>query len=460
MYRVKLNGQELTVYSTRVSAFPFNKLFDGKQRDLSQSETAYYVTADIDTSAILEIAMETEFLEYELRPFAKNIVSQREGNTILLTVVPSMQVVLEIDGKHNALHIFINPISKAPNDKQVIYYDKGEHYAGLICLESHQTLYLEEGAHVYGAVYAKDAEDIKICGRGVLDASPYRRNDDIEADGHELQEELKRRFGFAETDARYLGNLTLYNCKNVFVEGVILEDAPLWSLTVRNGCDDITIDNVKVIGQWRYNSDGIDICASRNVTVKNCFVRSFDDCIIARAAYLEGEDEPLENMTVENCVLMCDWGKNLEIWCGWVPTSVRNVSFTDCYLTRMTHIAMSIATWFGSEQTLVENILYKNIYIDEDKSYEPPLYETAVQEVYDKKTASAFRPTLVHITAEKLGKPAPRGSQLVEAEMDTSNFDIKYRNIVFDGIYKPQGLDKIHIKENTEFFKTENIIFK
>ena len=70
----------------------------------------------------------------------------------------------------------------------------------------------------------------------------------------------------------------------------------MWSTIIRNNCENITVDNIKIIGQWRYNSDGINICASKNVTVKNSFIRSFDDCIITRGAYLEGEDGNVENV--------------------------------------------------------------------------------------------------------------------------------------------------------------------
>ena len=44
-------------------------------------------------------------------------------------------------------------------------------------------------------------------------------------------------------------------------------------------CNGVTFDNVKLIGFWRYNADGIDIVNSSNVTIKNSFLRTFDDCI-------------------------------------------------------------------------------------------------------------------------------------------------------------------------------------
>lgn len=34
--------------------------------------------------------------------------------------------------------------------------------------------------------------------------------------------------------------------------------------------------NVKLVGLWRYNADGIDICNSQDVVIRNSFVRAFD----------------------------------------------------------------------------------------------------------------------------------------------------------------------------------------
>lgn len=48
------------------------------------------------------------------------------------------------------------------------------------------------------------------------------------------------------------------------------------------GCTDVEIDNLKVVGQWRYNSDGIDVVNCSRVRVKDCFVRSFDDALVVK----------------------------------------------------------------------------------------------------------------------------------------------------------------------------------
>ena len=97
------------------------------------------------------------------------------------------------------------------------------------------------------------------------------------------------RCGLPLRDKKYTSALVAYDCENLTIDGIIIRDAMLWTVIVRNHCRKVLIDNIKIIGQWRYNSDGIDICASEDVVVRNSFIRAFDDCFIARGAYLEGE---------------------------------------------------------------------------------------------------------------------------------------------------------------------------
>ena len=111
-------------------------------------------------------------------------------------------------------------------------------------------------AVVFGSFYAVNASDIRIWGRGTIDGS-----------------QLKRGSG---------SGLGFSNCNNIKIEGIVLRDPAMWCCALF-GCTDVEIDNVKIVGQWRYNSDGIDVVNSSRVRVRNCFVRSFDDALVSRA---------------------------------------------------------------------------------------------------------------------------------------------------------------------------------
>ena len=454
-YSCYISGREIDVYSVRVSAIPFNQVWAGVQRSMDQSEEAYIVSFDMDAPVDLEVEIENEFSTYEIRPLSKNITHKKNEKKISILIDHPMQFTLEVDGFHNALHVFANPVSQKPNG-DVIYYGKGEHKADLIWLESNQTLYIDEGAIVHGVVYAKDAENVRIMGRGILDASLYRRGNDDSEGGREIIEALLSR-GFSPADMKYHGNLVLNHCNNCLVEGIILCDAPMWSTIIRNDCENITVDNIKIVGQWRYNSDGINICTSKNVTVKNCFVRSFDDCVITRGAYLEGESGNVENVVVENCVLWCDWGKSLETWCGHKPTEIKNVTFRNNYLIHLNSTAMNITVWYGSDHSLVDHILYENIFIDVDEKYLFKAIQSEENPIFQKNFG--YIPYVVKVSIEKLGKMVDLGSQRCEAIDDLSWFDVAFQNITYRNIrYFGKGGDlRAVIKKHSDIHKIEMI---
>ena len=58
IYKVKVGGKEVELTEVRVSAIPFNSVWPGKQRDISQSEIAYvlhieeYESVDISITNI------------------------------------------------------------------------------------------------------------------------------------------------------------------------------------------------------------------------------------------------------------------------------------------------------------------------------------------------------------------------------------------------------------------------
>ena len=77
------------------------------------------------------------------------------------------------------------------------------------------------------------------------------------------------------------GCIHLFGCSQVTIDGPILRDPHIWCLATF-ACSDVHIAYVKQIGLWRYNADGIDICNCQDVTVRHCFVRTFDDSLAVK----------------------------------------------------------------------------------------------------------------------------------------------------------------------------------
>lgn len=235
-----------------------------------------------------------------------------------------------------------------------------------------------------------------------------------------------------------------------------MRDAMSWSVIIKNHCKNVTINNIKIIGQWRYNTDGINICASQNVIVRNSFIRSFDDCFIARGAYIYGETENLENLLVENCVMWCDWGKALEIWCGNRSCVIRNVSYKNIYLIHLTHVAIAISTKYGSECALVENLSYDNIYIDGEENYREPQIESLDNLVYAERTD--FVPFILSIGAADFGRAT--GNQSFEPAEDLSGYHLVYRNISLRNVRHKGKALRVWVKPIDNVLEIENVSVK
>lgn len=380
-YRLKVDGREVEVRACRVSAIPINQVWPGYQRPADQTDTAYFAAWEMPKGAVeVEITADREVGTVEVTPASAGIEPRVSGRRIRFTLDAPRNVSVEIDGTHRALHLFANPAEEEiprAGEPGVRYYGPGYHEAGIVRLESGERVYVAPGAVVSGGFYAVDARDITISGRGVIDQSRYERGS---------------------------GSIVGFSgCRNVKVEGVILCDASMWCCTFF-GCDSVEVDNVKIVGQWRYNSDGIDVVNSSRVRVRNCFVRSFDDALVVKGMKRNlGEPElieishlPVEDVLFENCTVWCDWGHALEIGAETCAPYIRNVVYRGIDIVRTSFVAMSILHGDGAP---VRDILYEDIRLNIDPHTPSPVFQTSRGEVYED--AGGFVPMLFEAIINK-----------------------------------------------------------
>jgi polygalacturonase len=84
-------------------------------------------------------------------------------------------------------------------------------------------------------------------------------------------------------------------------------------------------DKSKAAG-YRANSDGIDICNSRDVTVEQCFIRTLDDLIVIKTDKGQGKSE---RILAEKCVLWNEVAHALSVGAE-LREDVNDVVFRDC----------------------------------------------------------------------------------------------------------------------------------
>ena len=288
--RAYLNNTELKIFNTIVYPAPY-----------IQHKVAKFVNFKLNKPSVLKIEFDILPQTIDIRPKRYNIEYNINGNVIEIQIKKTCNFSVELNGGiTDGLMVFAGGDSKIDMSgfDNVITFKCGRHFADEIYINNDNTLvYFEDGAYVDGKIIAKDCNNLTIAGFGIISMEKYSREG-------------------GRYTAVYLGK-----CTNVNIQDIAVLDSCNWSVCV-SGCDNVNINNIKIIGQ-RGNSDGIDICGSRNVYVKNSFTRVWDDSLVVKAF----DTGDVDNIVFENCVLWNDFARPIEVGVELRADKVHNVHF-------------------------------------------------------------------------------------------------------------------------------------
>ena len=379
-YAVTLDGVAAEVRACRESRVPFNRNWPGRQRPLDQTERASYLAFEADGPISCRVVPKHPFAKAVVRPLSAGVVPSVSNGEIAFTLPRPGYYVLETDGPHRALHIFMEPPRVFPERADAtLSYGPGMHMAGLVRLKSHDRVYIDRDAIVFGCFIGENVEDVRVFGHGVIDGRVCERV--FEGCYSPLQQSCLR----------------FHGCKDVSIDGPILMDSPNWVLACFD-CEDVEIGHVKIVGQWRYNTDGIDICNSRRVSVRDCFVRSFDDTIVIKGVSPH-RDRAVEDIAIERCVLWCGWGKTIEPGVETSAPAFRRVRFSDCDVIRSACSALNVC---AGGSAVIEDFLFENIRVEMQTDNQPEVFQRSDDQRYDPEERQSF-PKLVNIDNEHYG---------------------------------------------------------
>ena len=370
-FDVTLNGIPCEVKECRVSAFPFNRPWPGKQRPYHQSESAGFIAFSADETVEIRVKRKKAFNAAQIRPLSKGVKAEVHDNEVVFVLHNHGAYVLEFGDIHNALHIFFDPIKDYPEaENATLYFGPGMHFPGVIHLRDNDTVYIDREAIVFGSLFSKGAKNVKIFGGGILDNSCEER----------LTENCYEDFT--------KGTFRIYHCENITISDIILTNSSTWALSMFH-CSHVTVDNVKIVGHWRYNTDGIDVVNSDHVSIKNCFIRSFDDTISIKAIY--NYQKPIEEIRVDNCVLWCGWGKTCEIGIETAGVEYRNITFKNCDVI---HYAGGVMTISNGNYADMHHISFEDIRVELQEETLPQVLQTTEAQVY-QDTGERGNPILI-----------------------------------------------------------------
>ena len=423
-----LDGRPLSVHPARVSAFPMNQVWDGYQRPVEQTTQASFVSLDLSAPGELTVTPsgDEDRGEPVVLPLSWKPRMRREGRSLHIRIDRPRQFAVSFGKDAPYLEVFANAPFDEPHAADEIVFGPGEHHVGVVVPKSGQTVRIEEGAVVYGAIFVAHAKDVTVTGRGIVDGS-YMDRADHGCAAYKAAVAAGLSTGFYGAEMA-VTTFTCFSSTNVAVRGVTFRNPPRWTMIVRAQSRDVAVDNVKIVGCWRYNADGINVCSSENVTIRNSYLHTFDDCIIARGPYLDGCEGPTRNVLAENCVLWCDWGKNLEVWAGHKPCLIENVVFRNVFCVAVDAMACDVTTWFASPSTVIRNVTVEDVELDFARTrYRHHSQASRDDAAFRSRTNDQAR--VIQVDVARYGKYL--GNQKHEAAKDLSPYHVAYENLAF-----------------------------
>jgi len=294
----------------------------------------------------LRVVVRRPFTKYIIRPLrfalteqaviADGAAGQKE---MRLTLDEPRKLIIELEGLDPLVLISAPPDPPPPDrsDPNVIYFPPGVHEPGRIRLKDNQTVYLAEGAKVYGTIEALCVKNVRVTGRGHLYGTKHTTWSD-------------RIYG-----------LVFDRCQNVTVEHIGLRDCYWWT-TEFLLCDGVDIRDVNILS-FNRNNGGLMIDGCSKLTARDCLLMTMDDCICPHALNAAGNgEEPSDGMRFENMVLYNVFtGNAIRIGASFETGEVRNWTFRNIDVVHRRGAAIYSD---HSDWALVRNLVFENV-VDE-----------------------------------------------------------------------------------------------
>jgi len=327
---MKAGGKDIDLYAVRANSTRF--WTRDAQKLCDQVPVGMF---DMAGTVQIEITLPVKPSNVIVRPLSSGIIPEVDGNRITFSISMSSQYSVEYsDNPKDAILIFANPIEEFAGDTILeagIY--KRDYTVG-----TGKTLYLKPGAVIRGNVFMNS--NSKLTGRGIIDGSIF---DDW------------------VNSRRPILPIETYNASGIEINGITIFDPNAWNIELRNASN-VKIANIKIVAS-RCNSDGISIQSSDNITIKDSFIRTWDDSVVIK----NYTDRDSYAITVKNCRIWTDLAQCLETGFetnrGKKPNpKIYDITFENIEIFHALHKApISIHNGDNAE---IYNVTFKNITIE------------------------------------------------------------------------------------------------
>lgn len=304
-------------------------------------------------------------------PKSKGIVCDVSGENIAfdITEYGIYTVLINDDSMQYAFTLFVEEYTDEEaeienyknkyGEENVAVFDKKYYELDTIDLNNFKAVYFRRGSY-FKATHLYDISD-----EASLTNIPVKRTflnvqgkTDFVIDGFGT-------FDFNSCDWKEVDPMSVTDCKNGYINGLNFINPSHWTFYTY-ACENLTVNNISTTG-YRMNSDGINICNSKNILVENSFARTGDDSFSVKTM---NPSYTAENICFDSCVAWSTKARCFGIT-GEVEADISDVTFKNCSVVNRS------ATWdndrLGSLCIIVENgkgnidgVTFENIEIHND----------------------------------------------------------------------------------------------
>lgn len=318
------------------------KVFVGEE--VSRNKRLAIAYFDIEGEADVEVEVSEEFSDVKVMPSRYRIEPKKEGKTLLFQISGPGHFVVRVEGVGDLL-LVATPLEKEvpnPDDPNVHYFGPGTHDVGRLKVKSNETVYIAGGARVFGTIEGEEVHNVRILGRGVLDGSKHTTWEDR------------------------IFTLVFDRSSNIKIDGIRIREA-YWWVTEFLLCKNVQINNFFIFSNHR-NNGGIMADGCTELTVRNSFFITDDDCICPHALNAAGNGEPVgDHFLFEDCVLwQTGSGNCIRIGASFETSQVLNWTFRgiDC----IGHTGAAIIS-DHSDWATVRNLRFIDVHDEQAKGW-------------------------------------------------------------------------------------------
>lgn len=417
-YEVWADGKKVDVYTARTLDPPFA----GKKWDYGGPYS--FASFDMSGEVTVRITSNRSLRDTIIRPESARVrPTIDDDHTFTIRLDRPRKLSIEPEGRKGPLLLFANPMEEnppKPDAEGVVYFGPGVHKPGKIEIGSGQTLYLAGGAVVKGGIIA-EGDNIKICGRGILDGSDW-----------------EWRKGPTPTVIAIHGN-------NVEVSGITIRGASHWTIVPRHSRN-VTVRNVKLCNSRVQNDDGINPCNSQDVLITDCFIRSDDDCVAMKGLTFDGENNNVERITVENCILWCDRARIFLLGHESRAEYMRQVTLRNLDII---HFTMTPFLFEPGEDMRLEDVTVQDVRMNGEGQREFIRLRPVVNQ-YMRKQTPGFVANIRFENVTLTGRPGEYLVQLIGADEEHDVKDVSFENVSILGEPLTAESKNVQIGEHVE----------